>query len=149
MHFFFPPAKQFIENALKCRVSPDTFPLKTPRSLHLYNPGVDGSSHVVLQSRIKTFQRLKRGTMSVRTRTEPNTHTHTHTPRAVMKKYMGTVHWKSKCPTKEDTILIWRTKKANGYLVILWAPSLTGLPSLPFTMDDFNSIEWRNHRDKS
>lgn len=103
MHLF-SPAEQFNENALKCCVNPDTFPPKTPRFLNLYNPGVGGSSHVVLQSRIKTFQRLKIGTMSVRTRNEPNTHT--LTPRAMMKKCIGNEHWKSKCPTKEDTIFI-------------------------------------------
>ncbi|KAL1265350.1 hypothetical protein QQF64_003377 [Cirrhinus molitorella] len=77
MHLF----NSFVENALKCRVRPDTFPLKIPRFLNLYNPGVGGSSHVVLQPSIKTFQRLKSGTMSVRTRNKPklpNTHTESY-----------------------------------------------------------------------
>lgn len=64
--------------------------------------GVGRSSHVVLQSRIKTFQRLQSGTMSVCARKKlklQNT-----IPRATMKKYLGNVHWKSKCPTQENGI---------------------------------------------
>ncbi|KAI2658956.1 Inhibin beta B chain [Labeo rohita] len=68
----FSPVKQF--NSVKRS-------LKIPRFLNLYNPGVGGASHVVLQSRIKTFQRLKSGTMSVRTRNKPklpNSHTESY-----------------------------------------------------------------------
>jgi len=64
--------------------------------------GVGGSSHVVLQSRIKTFQRLQSGTMSVCARKKPKLQN--TIPRAMMKKYLGHVHWKSKCPTLENGI---------------------------------------------